>query len=78
MPNMLEPLEGSSAWKAQDKGPAILRVCWTFIAASTLFVIARVYVRTRILRMFHSDDYYVILGLVSNGTFSHCYDRGGL
>ncbi|KAK1676920.1 integral membrane protein [Colletotrichum godetiae] len=56
--------KGSDAWKAQDKGPGIITVCWIFTALSTIFVLGRVVVRWKIMRKFHSDDYFVIAGLV--------------
>jgi hypothetical protein len=62
---MSDPVEGSAAWIAQDKGPAILVVCWTMLAISTLFVIARLCVRGFILRQLRSDDYFTALALVS-------------
>ncbi|KAK1545901.1 integral membrane protein [Colletotrichum paranaense] len=61
---MSSPEKGSEAWKAQDKGPGIITVCWIFTALSTLFVLGRVVVRWKIMRKFHSDDYFVIAGLV--------------
>ncbi|KXH44964.1 integral membrane protein [Colletotrichum salicis] len=61
---MLSPEKGSDAWKAQDKGPGIITVCWIFISLSTIFVLGRVVVRWKIMRKFHSDDYFVIAGLV--------------
>ncbi|KAK1704369.1 integral membrane protein [Colletotrichum lupini] len=61
---MSSPEKGSEAWKAEDKGPGIITVCWIFTALSTLFVLGRVLVRWKIMRKFHSDDYFVIAGLV--------------
>ncbi|KXH49458.1 integral membrane protein [Colletotrichum simmondsii] len=61
---MSSPEKGSEAWKAQDKGPGIITVCWIFTALSTIFVLGRVVVRWKIMKKFHSDDYFVIAGLV--------------
>ncbi|KAF9871286.1 hypothetical protein CkaCkLH20_11207 [Colletotrichum karsti] len=61
---MSSPAVGSDAWKAQDKGPTIVVVCWIVTAVSTLFVLGRVYVRGRIMRKFHSDDWFIILGQI--------------
>src|SRR4051794_35444889 len=66
---MSDPPIGSDAWRAQDKGPTIVAVCWTLTALSTVFVGARLYVRGVILRKLHSDDYYSILALVSGSLF---------
>ncbi|KAK2730268.1 integral membrane protein [Colletotrichum kahawae] len=60
---MSSPPEGSDEWKAQDKGPTIIVVCWIVTAISTCFVLGRVYVRGKIMRKFHSDDWFIILGL---------------
>lgn len=62
---MSSPPEESDEWKAQDKGPTIIVVCWIVTAISTCFVLGRVYVRGKIMRKFHSDDWFIILGLVS-------------
>lgn len=62
--NMSSPPVGSEAWKAQDKGPSILIVCWMATAISTVFVLSRIYVRGRIMGKFQSDDYFVLLGQV--------------
>ncbi|OHE92499.1 integral membrane protein [Colletotrichum orchidophilum] len=61
---MSSPEKNSEAWKAQDKGPGIIAVCWIFTALSSIFVLGRVIVRWKIMRKFHSDDYFVIAGLV--------------
>ncbi|KAI8291139.1 hypothetical protein K4K56_006721 [Colletotrichum sp. SAR 10_98] len=60
---MSSPPEDSDEWKAQDKGPTIIVVCWIVTAISTCFVLGRVYVRGKIMRKFHSDDWFIILGL---------------
>ncbi|KAJ0322252.1 hypothetical protein COL5a_008861 [Colletotrichum fioriniae] len=56
------PAEESDAWKAQDKGPTIVIVCWVVTAISTSFVIGRVYVRGKIMKKFQSDDWFIVLG----------------
>ncbi|OHW91991.1 integral membrane protein [Colletotrichum incanum] len=61
---MSRPPVGSEAWKAQDKGPGILIICWVVTAISTVFVLGRVYVRGNIMGKFQSDDYFIILGQV--------------
>ncbi|KAK7421207.1 hypothetical protein QQX98_002337 [Neonectria punicea] len=52
---------GSDAWAAEDKGPSTIAVCWAITALSTIFVIARIYVRLKVLGRLYSDDYYVIV-----------------
>ncbi|KDN66169.1 putative integral membrane protein [Colletotrichum sublineola] len=61
---MSNPPKGSEAWKAQDKGPAILAICWSFTALSSMFVFSRVYVRWKFVGKLYNDDYFVILGLI--------------
>ncbi|KAI1259140.1 integral membrane protein [Xylariaceae sp. FL1019] len=52
------------AWAAEDKGPAIIAACWSVIAVSTLFVIARLYVRGFIQKRLGLDDYLIIISIV--------------
>jgi hypothetical protein len=61
---MPDPPAGSSAWRAQDKGPIIVATCWAVTGASSVFVGARLYVRGVILKKLHSDDYYSLLALI--------------
>ncbi|KAJ9143879.1 Integral membrane protein [Pleurostoma richardsiae] len=61
---MAGPEVGSDAWKAQDKGPTIVATCWAVTAISTFFVVARVYVRGKIMGRLQSDDYFTVLGLI--------------
>lgn len=61
---MAGPEEGSDEWKAQDKGPWILITCWVITAISTIFIIARVYVRGFIHGKLLQDDYWCIIGQV--------------
>ncbi|KAK2029185.1 integral membrane protein [Colletotrichum zoysiae] len=61
---MSNPPKGSQAWEAQDKGPAIIAVCWGFTALSSIFVLSRIYVRLRFVGRFYSDDYFIILGMI--------------
>lgn len=63
---MASPADGSAAWVAEDKGPSILAVCWTMMALSTVFVLARLSVRGLIQHKLRSDDYYTALALVSS------------
>lgn len=59
---MSSPPVGSDEWKAQNKGPAILAVCWLSTLLSTLFVLARVYLSCVIKGKFRSDDLFIIVG----------------
>ena len=49
---------------AQDKGPAVITAIATVTAISALFVGARIFVRTRLIRGLHLDDYLIVLSLV--------------
>lgn len=60
----MDVVEGSDAWKAQDKGPAIVTACWAVTALSTVFVAARIYVQGGLMKKFKSDDICVILALI--------------
>lgn len=63
--------KGSDAWKAEDKGPEMITICWAMTALTTVFVAARVWCRRRIGHKFFSDDYYCIISLVS--PFPFCW-----
>ncbi|CAH0051947.1 unnamed protein product [Clonostachys solani] len=58
----MEPVLGSVAWRAQDKGPFCLAICWTVITISSFFVVARVCSRCITLGKLRNDDYFAILG----------------
>lgn len=51
--------------ESQDKGPAIVAAITTVTSLSTLFVIARIYTKAKIVRQFHPDDYLIIFSVVS-------------
>lgn len=53
------------AMVANDLGPAVVAVAWTFAALATLVVGTRIYVRLRILKTLRIDDYVILLTLVS-------------
>lgn len=56
--------ELSEAYKAENKGPTTIAVCWAVSTLSTVFVLARVYTRARILNQLRSDDYFMIISQV--------------
>lgn len=49
-----------------DKGPKILAVLWTLTGLTTVIVIARVYIRLKLLRNFGVDDYLIVASIVRN------------
>jgi hypothetical protein len=49
---------------AQNKGPAILIACITVTIISTIFVVARLFVRGCIARQMYLDDYFMAAALV--------------
>lgn len=48
-----------------NKGPGVIAVITIIVAISTVFVFARLFVRTRILGKVEVDDCLILLGLVS-------------
>ena len=48
-----------------NKGPKIVAIITTIVAISTVFVFARLFVRTRILGKLEVDDCLILLGAVS-------------
>ncbi|EMR67348.1 putative integral membrane protein [Eutypa lata UCREL1] len=57
------PLDPALA--GEDKGPTITGVSSAVVALSTLFVIARLWVRVRIMRKFELDDWLIVISTVS-------------
>lgn len=48
-----------------DQGWALLAVCWVFVTFALISTILRVWVRTRLTRNLGSDDYNMIIAMVS-------------
>ncbi|EGO55971.1 hypothetical protein NEUTE1DRAFT_112432 [Neurospora tetrasperma FGSC 2508] len=53
----------SEAYMQANKGPGVIAVITTIVAISTVFVFARLFVRTRILGKVEVDDCLILLGL---------------
>ncbi|CAG8075279.1 unnamed protein product [Penicillium nalgiovense] len=47
-----------------NKGPKILAVLWTLTGLTTVMVIARVYIRLKLLRNFGMDDYLIVASMI--------------
>lgn len=47
-----------------NKGPRILSVLWVLTALTTLMVIARIFIRLRMLKNFGVDDYLIVVSMV--------------
>lgn len=47
-----------------DKGPKILAVLWTLTGLTAVMVVARVYIRLKLLRNFGLDDYLIVVSMV--------------
>ncbi|KAJ5163102.1 uncharacterized protein N7500_004932 [Penicillium coprophilum] len=47
-----------------DKGPKILAVLWTLTGLTAIMVVARVYIRLKVLRNFGMDDYLIVLSMI--------------
>lgn len=58
----------SPEYLAENKGPSILGSTIAVCIASTLFAIARLFVRGKILKQLHLDDYLIIISVVSRRT----------
>lgn len=56
-----EPLPADIA--AQDKGPGIIVTILCLTSITTLFVIARLYTRARVLRAAHLDDWLIVVSM---------------
>lgn len=48
----------------QDKGPKILAVLWTLTGLTTIMVVARIWIRIKILKNFGIDDYLIFIAMV--------------
>ncbi|TDZ23990.1 hypothetical protein Cob_v003353 [Colletotrichum orbiculare MAFF 240422] len=53
----------SSAYAAEDKGPSIITTICIIVGISTVFVLARLFVRLKVLGQAHADDYLTVLSL---------------
>lgn len=53
-----------------DKGPRILAVLWTLTGLTALIVIARMFIRLRLLKNFGIDDYLIAVAMVMS--FAYC------
>lgn len=51
-----------------DKGPKILAVLWTLTALTTMMVMARIFIRVRMLKNFGIDDYLIVISMVRHST----------
>ncbi|KAI1370405.1 hypothetical protein F4677DRAFT_465480 [Hypoxylon crocopeplum] len=57
---------------ANDKGPTIVAVNCTVTSLSTLFVVARIYVRIKIVKKFQLDDWLILVSLVCGWLIVAC------
>lgn len=60
-----------------DQAWALLAVCWAFVTCALVSTILRVWVRARLTRNLGSDDYNMMIAMVSNLVYfdrsSRCY-----
>lgn len=54
---------------SEDKGPKILSVLWSLTALTAIVVIARMFIRIRMLRNFGFDDYLIALSMILGITY---------
>lgn len=53
------------AYSAQDRGPVTVVTMCSVTAVSTAFVVARIYVRARVMKKVYYDDYLIVFSLAS-------------
>lgn len=53
----------------ENRGPKILGVLWSLTALTTLVVMARMYIRIRMLKNFGPDDWLIAVSMVSLSPF---------
>ena len=64
------PLPSPPKYGDHNRGSSILVTETIFVAIGTVLVLARLYVRSRIIRSLGLDDLFIVLGLVeSSQTF---------
>lgn len=54
-----------NATRTDGKGPTIVAVIWSMTSLATIFVVARLCVRQRLLRNFGLDDWLIGISMVS-------------
>lgn len=52
----------------ENRGPKILGVLWALTSLTTLVVLARMYIRIKLLKNFGSDDWLIVLSMVREPT----------
>lgn len=58
---------------ADNLGPTLIAVAWVFAAVAFVVIAIRCYVRLRIIRRFHLDDWFILLTYVSTHRCHTCY-----
>lgn len=48
---------------SDDKGPKVLAVVWTLTSLTLLMVVARVFIRLKMLKNFGFDDYLIVVAM---------------
>ncbi|KAJ4337031.1 hypothetical protein N0V95_008447 [Ascochyta clinopodiicola] len=56
----------------ENRGPELQAVCSTMVSLSFVSVVLRVYVRTRIVKAFGWDDFFMVFALLFNVMFATC------
>jgi hypothetical protein len=62
----------SPAVAAENKGPNILVPMWALTALTTVIVIARVWIRARVVKNMGPDDWLIMVSMVRSNLFSCC------
>lgn len=58
-------MAGTSAYDQENKGPVLLAVMWTLTGLATVMVLARLFIRTKIIHAVGLDDWLIGFSMVS-------------
>ena len=62
----------------RNMGPALATTLIIFDVMATIFVLARMYVRSRVVKQIGLDDVFIVIGLVSVANLIKLEDLGSL
>lgn len=71
-------LESPPAGGDRNMGPALATTLIIFDVMATIFVLARMYVRSRVVKQIGLDDVFIVIGLVSVANLIKLEDLGSL
>ncbi|KAI0586086.1 hypothetical protein TUN199_01042 [Pyrenophora tritici-repentis] len=56
----------------QNRGPELTAICSTFVSLAFITTVLRVWIRTRIVKAFGADDYWMMAALIAHVMFATC------